>query len=76
MDPLTQRLITVLAGIAAGWLVQHVPGLDQPTANELSGVLISFAIGWATKHFADVQLQAQAQAVGAQAAALDQKKVV
>lgn len=54
MDPLMQRLVTVVAGLCAGWLVQHT-GLDQPTANELSGILISFAIGWATKHFADVK---------------------
>lgn len=55
MDPLLQRLITIIAGIVAGWLAQHVPGLDQPTANELSVALITFSVGWATKHFADVK---------------------
>jgi hypothetical protein len=54
MDPLVQRLITVIAGILASWLAQH-SGLDAQTSNELSVALLSFAVGWSTKHFADLK---------------------
>lgn len=54
MNPLYQRLITMLAGMLAALLVQYVPGVEEQHARDiLSAILGTAGMAWAARHPAD-----------------------
>lgn len=56
MNPLYQRIITVIAGALAATLVQYIPGINEAHAHDvLSAILLAFAVGWSSRHPADTK---------------------
>lgn len=54
MNPLYQRIITIVAGALAAYIAQHVAGVnEQHAADVLAAILMAFSAGWAARHPAD-----------------------
>lgn len=56
MNPIWQRLVTVISGFLAALLVQYVPGVEEQHARDiLSAILMTVGTAWATPHPADAK---------------------